>query len=177
MNSTMPLRARHQLRGIGILAWLGALILTGCDRGEVVTPEALTQAKRLWSQAGIRDYELDWSVTGQNNAHYLVTVQGAEVRKVNAIEPDGRQVELHPGSPRFFGVDGLFVTISDELAQLNTEKPFGQPKGTKVVMRFHPDAKLGYPHWYRRDVLGTSLAVTIDVNKLVPTTNSATSKP
>lgn len=175
MNSASRLRFRHELRILAILAGLG--MMAGCDRGEVVTPEAIAQAKHLWSQAGIRDYELDWSVTGQNNAHYLVTVQAAEVRKVDAIEPDGRRIELHPGSPRFFGIDGLFVTISDELAQLNTEKPFGQPKGTTIVMRFHPDAKLGYPHWYRRDVLGTSQAVTIDVNKLVPTGNSVNPKP
>jgi hypothetical protein len=149
----------------------------GCDRGQAVTPEALAEAKRLWTQAGIRDYELDWSTTGPNNAHYIVTVRAAEVRKIDAIQPDGRRIELHPGSPRFFGVDGLFLTIADELAQLSTDRPFGQPKGTKVVMRFHPDDKLGYPHWYRRDVLGTPLAVTIDVNKIVPSTGTTTPKP
>jgi hypothetical protein len=175
MKSAALLRYRGNLRVLGLLAWLG--IMAGCDRGEVVTPEAVAQAKRLWSQAGIRDYELDWSVTGQNNAHYLVTVRSAEVRKVEAIQPDGRRVELHPGSPRFFSVDGLFVTIADELAQLNSNTPFGQPKGAKVVMRFHPDEKLGYPRWYRRDVMGTPLAATIDVNKLVPTESSTTAKP
>jgi len=148
--------------------------MAGCDGGQAVTPEALDQAKHLWSLAGIHDYELDWSTTGPNNAHYIVKVQAGEVRKIDTIVPDGRRIELHPGSPRFFGVDGLFVTISDELAQLKTEKPFGQPAGTKVVMRFSPDAKLGYPRWYRRDVLGTSQAVTIDVNKLVPSAPSTT---
>jgi len=175
MNTTSPLRLRREIGTLMILTWLGTTV--GCDGGQAVTPEAIDQAKRLWSGAGIRDYELDWSVTGPNNAHYVVTVQAGEVRRVDAIEPDGSRIELHPGSPRFFGVDGLFVTISDELAQLKTEKPFGQPTGTKVVMRFSPDAKLGYPHWYRRDVLGTSQAVTIDVNKLVPSATSTTPKP
>jgi len=175
MNTTLPLRLRREMGTLVILAWLGTM--AGCDGGQAVTPEAIDQAKRLWSLAGVRDYELDWSVTGPNNAHYVVTVQAGEVREVDAIQPDGRRVELHPGSPRFFGVDGLFVTISDELAQLKTDKPFGQPTGTKVVMRFRPDAKLGYPHWYRRDVLGTSQAVTIDVNRLVPAATSATAKP
>jgi hypothetical protein len=175
MNTTSPLSLRRALGTLIILAWLGTM--AGCDGGQAVTPEAIDQAKRLWSLAGIRDYELDWSVTGPNSAHYVVAVQAGEVRKIDALEPDGRRVELHPGSPRFFGVDGLFVTISDELAQLKTEKPFGQPTGTKVVMRFRPDTKLGYPHWYRRDVLGTSQAVTIDVNKFVPSATSATPKP
>jgi hypothetical protein len=175
MKTTSSLRRRRELGTLIILAWLGTM--AGCDGGQAVTPEAIDQAKRLWSLAGIRDYELDWSVTGPNSAHYVVAVQAGEVRKIDALEPDGRRVELHPGSPRFFGVDGLFVTISDELAQLKTEKPFGQPTGTKVVMRFSPDAKLGYPRWYRRDVLGTSQAVTIDVNKLVPSTTATTLKP
>jgi hypothetical protein len=35
-------------------------------------------------------------------------------------------------------------------------------------MRFKPDPKLGYPLWYHRDVMGTSLSIAIDVVKLVP---------
>src|SRR5262249_47666670 len=70
--------------------------------------------------------------------------------------------------PKYFGVDGLFTTIADELAQLKMDRPFGQPKGTKVVMRFTPDPKLGYPRSYRRDVLGTAQGVAIDVIRLIP---------
>jgi hypothetical protein len=175
MKTTSLIVARRRIGTPVILACL--LTIAGCDGGQAVTPEALDHAKQLWTSAGIRDYELDWSVTGSNNAHYLVTVQAGEVRKVDTFAPDGRRIELHPGSPRFFGVDGLFVTISDELAQLKTERPFGQPTGTKVVMKFSPDTKLGYPHWYRRDVLGTAQAVTIDVNKLVPSATTTTAKP
>ena len=87
---------------------------------------------------------------------------------MEAVAPDGRRYELHPAEPRFFGVDGLFTTIADELAQLKSDRPFGQPKGTKVVMRFTPDPKLGYPRFYRRDVLGTSQGLAIDVVRLVP---------
>jgi len=35
-------------------------------------------------------------------------------------------------------------------------------------MRFKPDAKLGYPRWYHRDVLGTPASMAIDVNALTP---------
>jgi hypothetical protein len=48
------------------------------------------------------------------------------------------------------------------------ERPFDQPRGTRVVMRFKPDDKLGYPHWYHRDVLGTSASMAIDVKALTP---------
>ena len=95
-------------------------------------------------------------------------MRGGEVRKIESILPDGTRIVLKPADTRFYSVDGLFLTIADELAQLKTDHPFDQPKGTKVVMRFKPDPKLGYPHWYRRDVMGTSLSIAIDVVKLVP---------
>jgi len=150
-----------------ILAILGSTL--GCAGGQEVNPQAVDAARRLWTQAGIRDYQLEWSVTGPNNAHYFVSVRDGEVRKIESVQPDGSRFELHPGEPRFFGVQGLFLTIADELALLKTDRPFGQPKGTKVVMRFEPDSRLGYPHWYRRDVMGTSQSVRITVIGLVPT--------
>jgi hypothetical protein len=140
----------------------------GCTGGERVTPEALEQAKQLWTRANIRDYDLDWTVSGPNNAHYFVTVRGGEVRTVESVQHDGSRRELHPGEPRFFSVDGLFLTIADEIVLQKTDRPFGQPTGTAVVMRFKPDAKLGYPHWYRRDLLGTSMNISIEVNQLTP---------
>ena len=76
-------------------------------------------------------------------------------------------MELTLPRPRYFSVDGLFLTIANELALMKTDRPFNAPKGTKVVMRFQPDSKLGYPHWYRRDVMGTSQMMTIDVLQLV----------
>jgi hypothetical protein len=140
----------------------------GCG-GREVTPEAVQSAKQLWARAGIRDYDLDWSVTGPNNAHYLVAVRGGAVSQIELIQPDGRKAAARPADTRMYSVDGLFRTIEDELAVCSkAERPFGQPKGTKVVMRFRPDATLGYPRWYRRDVLGSSASIAIDVNALTP---------
>jgi hypothetical protein len=157
---------------LGLLTILGAI--PGCAGGQNATPEAIEQAKQLWTKGGIRDYDLDWTVAGPNNAHYFVTVRGGEVRKVESVQPGGSRSKLDPPDTRFYSVDGLFLTIADELAQLKTDQPFGQPKGTKVAMRFKLDPELGYPHWYRRDVMGTSQAIAIDVVKLVP--DASTSK-
>jgi hypothetical protein len=145
----------------------------GCAGGQNVTPEAIEQAKRIWKEAGVRDYELElnWTANGQNHSHYIVSVKDGEVRQIESVLTDGRRIDLHPGSPRYFSVDGLFLTIADELALCKTDKPFGQPPGTKVVMRFKADPTLGYPLWYRRDVLGTSQSVNIEVIKLVPTSS------
>jgi hypothetical protein len=144
--------------------------LTGCVGGQEATPEALQSAKERWANAGITDYDLEWTVAGSQSNHYHVTVRASEVRKVESVRPDGQRIALKPGAPRFYSVDGLFLTIADELAQMKTDHPFGQPQGTKVVMRFKSDPDLGYPQWYRRDVMGTSLSIVIDVVKLLPLT-------
>ena len=156
---------RHARPGLAALL----IAIVGCGGGQEVTPEAVQAARQLWTRARMADYDLDWSVSGPNNAHYLVAVRGGEVRKVEMLRPDGGKVELHPEKKQFFGVDGLFLTMDEELAVCSkSEKPFGQPKGTKVVMRFQPDEKLGYPHWYHRDVLGSPMSMAIDVNTLTP---------
>jgi hypothetical protein len=148
-------------------------VVAGCSGGQTVTPETIADARKVWTQAGIRDYDLEWTATGVNRAHYFVTVRGAVVRKIESVAPDGRKFEVHPAEMRFYGVDGLFTTIADELAQLKMDRPFGQPPGTKVVMRFTPDPKLGFPRSYRRDVLGTMQGLAIDVIRLTPTSAAA----
>jgi hypothetical protein len=152
-------------------------VVAGCSRGQPVTPETIADARKVWARAGIRDYDLEWTAAGMNHAHYFVTVRGGVVRKIASVAPDGRRFEVHPADVRFYSVDGLFTTIADELAQLKMERPFGQPSGTKVVMRFTPDPKLGYPRSYRRDVLGTSQGLAIDVIRLIPTTAAAAESP
>ena len=172
MNSALQRRPRWHAR-FGIPAML--IITVGCAGGEDVTPEAIAQSRRLWTQANIRDYDLDLSIRGRNNAHYLVTVRGGEVRKIEMFQRDDSKVDLRSPKPESFNVDGLIRTIDEELALAKSDRPFGQPKGTRVVMRFQPDAKLGYPHWYHRDVLGTSLSIAIEVESMTPV--PAGSKP
>jgi hypothetical protein len=150
-------------------AWLVlGLALAGCGGGEEVTSQSIRAARRLWDRARILDYDVEWTSSGLNKAHYLVAVRDGRVRSVEAVQPDGRRLELHPPEPRFYGVDGLFTVLSDELAQLQTSNPFGQAKGTKVVMRFTPDPRLGYPRSYHRNVLGTPQVLAIEVLRLTP---------
>jgi hypothetical protein len=169
MNAWLKRMGASSSAILSIVAILGSA--SGCAGGQEVTPGAIAAAKALWTRADIRDYdlELNWSTSGMNTAHYFVTVHGGVVHKVESIQPDGHRIVLRPGSARYYSVDGLFLTIADELAQLQTDTPFSQPKGTKVVMRFETDPKLGYLHWYRRDVMGTSRSARIDVLRLTPT--------
>jgi hypothetical protein len=148
-------------------AWV-LLALSGCAGGEDVTARSIAEARRRWDHAGIRNYDLEWTSSGLSRAHYVVVVRGGEVRSIASILPDGKSMEVHPVEPKFYGVEGLFMVIGDELAQLRTRTPFGQPKGTKAILRFTPDPELGYPRRYRRDVLGTPLALAIDVVRFHP---------
>jgi hypothetical protein len=152
----------------GLVSIAALCIFARCSGGQAVTPEAVAAARKLWADAELRDYDLEWTASGRMTAHYFVTVRGGDVRKVESVAPDGRKFEVHPAEPRFYGVDGLFTTIADELAQLKEAQPFGQTKGTKVVMRFSPDPKSGFPRSYRRDLLGTSQGLAIDVIRLIP---------
>jgi Family of unknown function (DUF6174) len=165
--SLSPVRGRRWWLGMpGTLIAVGATL--GCSRGEEATAEAVARAEARWQEAGIRDYDLEWTVTGPNNAHYYVTVERGEVSKIDLANHDGGRVELRPAEPRYFSVDGLFLTIANEIKLKESERPFDKPAGTKVFLRFRPDAKLGYPHWYRRDITGTPQTMSIDVVKLTP---------
>ena len=124
---------------------VGIVLFVRHSAGQTVTPEALAAARKTWETAGIKDYDLEWMASGKMTAHYYVTIRGGKVLKIESMVPDGRRFEVHPAEPRFYSVEGLFTTIADELAQLKEPQPFGQPQGTKVVMRFTPDPKLGYP--------------------------------
>jgi hypothetical protein len=154
-----------------ILATAGAA--SGCGGGQDVTPEAIDQAKQLWTKAGIRDYDLEWTVAGAQTNHYYVTVRGGEVRKVESILADGRRLGLKSFDTRYFSVDGLFLTMADYVALLKKDQPSGDSKDAQVVMRFKPDPKLGYPKWFRRDVMGSTQALAVDVVKLVPSASTS----
>jgi hypothetical protein len=182
MNNSRGMRPQYRRPAIGLtlvaMTGLAAVCLFArCSGGQPVTPEAIAAARKVWADAGIRDYDLEWSASGRMSSRYFVTVRQREVREVESIAPDGRRSQLHPPDPKFYGVDGLFTTISDELAQLKMDRPFDELKGTKVVMRFTPDPQLGYPRFYRRDVLGTTQTLAIDVIRLIPKGSSSGSPP
>ena len=149
---------------------LGAALaaLGGCAGGVDVTPDSLRKARARWEKAGVRDYDLDWASSGPRNSRFAVSVRGGRVRSVETVTPDGRRFPVKPAEPKFYGVEGLFLTIADDLAQLKQPEPFGQPRGVKSVLRFEPDPEYGYPLRYRRDVLGSTSALAIDVMHFTP---------
>lgn len=140
-----------------------------------MSTRALRGARQTWQSANVRNYDLEWTSTGQRTSHYLVYVRGGRVRSVRMVLSDPRQIkanhgqkiiEVHPGDPEAFGVDGLFRIIEEELDTAQDDEPFGARKGTRVLLKFTPDEALGYPRRYRRDVVGANRSVAIDVRRL-----------
>ncbi len=167
---------RHSLRErllrstvLFLLGVLTACFGTGCSGGENVTAEKIVAARQIWSKAGIRDYDLEYT-TAPAHGHFFVTVRDGAVKKVEGIGPQGERTELRIAAPRYYSVDGIFTTIADELAQLKQDRPFDEPKGTTIVMKFKPNPELGYPEWYRRDVMGASRSARIDIVRVSPVT-------
>ncbi|HEX8201589.1 MAG TPA: DUF6174 domain-containing protein [Isosphaeraceae bacterium] len=156
---------------------LALAALPGCGGGRDVTPRALRDARRAWERAGPRDYDLEWTSSGAQNAHYRVAVRGGRVESIRTVLPDGREIEAHPAQPESFGIDGLFGILEEELAQRQADRPFGQPPGTTAVLRFDPDPRLGYPRRYRRDVLGVTKGIAIDVIRLSPAAGDEAPRP
>jgi hypothetical protein len=144
------------------------LLLVGCAGGVVVTTPSVAEARRVWERANISDYDIEWTSAGPSRAHYAVEVRDGQVQTVASVSPDGRRFPLKPAEPRFYGVEGLFLIIADELAQLDMPTPFGRPKGTRTVLRFSPDPTYGFPRSYRRDVVGAPSSLAIDVVRFEP---------
>jgi hypothetical protein len=157
------------------LGVLTACCAAGCSGGETVTRENIAAARQLWAKAGIHDYDLEYT-TAPAHGHFFVTVREGVVKKVEGIEPTGERTELRIGAPRYYSVDGIFTTIADELAQLEQERPFDQPKGATIVMKFKPNAEQGYPEWYRRDIMGTSRSARIDILRITPVPGASKSE-
>lgn len=157
-----------KIQGHAALPCFLLIALAGCAGGEDVTPRTLERAKQTWERAGIDDYDLEWTSTGARDGHYRVTVRDGRVREVRSVQPDGKESVAHPGDPSYYSVEGLFRILQEEADQLLEDRPFNMPKGSKVLLKFTPDRKLGYPRRYRRDVVGSQRGLAIDVLKLKP---------
>ncbi len=165
-------KRRRKPAGLILIVALMATSLAvkgGCAGGDEVTEQSLRKARVRWAKAGIHDYDLEWTSSGAMNSRYAVAVRGGRVESVKAVAPDGRTHLLKPSEPRYYSIDGLFLTIANELAQLDQPEPFSRPKGTKAVLQFTADPEYGYPRHYRRDVLGAPAALAIDVVRFAPT--------
>src|SRR5262245_4057028 len=96
--------------GVGVIAAAILAVPYLPGRTDPVTREALAQARALWEQAGIINYDLDLETWGVQSGRYHVQVR------------DGRLVQItrngtaaDPAEGDYWTVDGLFRVIEEEL--------------------------------------------------------------
>ncbi len=146
-----------------LLTVLLLLTLSGCGSGIDVSTRTLAEARRVWDKAGITSYNLEWTTTGARAGHYRVYVRDGEVKSVLSVDADAKTRAAHPADPSYYGVDGLFRVLDEELDECLGQRPFGQMKNARILQRFLPDPVYGYPRRYRRDVAGSRQGLALDV--------------
>jgi hypothetical protein len=154
---------------------IALLAVVGCGGGESVNSKTLGKAQALWDAAKIRNYNLEWTTSGDREGHYLVFVRDGVVKEIHEYLEDRRErrtreILVKPGDPSYYSVEGLFKIIREEQAMSQeSDSPFGQPKGTQMLLKFTPDPEYGYPKRYRRDVVGRPKGLALDVTRFEPT--------
>jgi hypothetical protein len=133
------------------------------DRTEPVTREALAAARARWQGARIANYDLDLETRGAQVGNYHVEVRDHQVR---SIIRDGTPAT--PNDLDYWTVDGLFVTIEEELDRAESRRggPSDPVMDVWLRMRCHP--KLGYPVRFVSHVPMRTQSVEIHVLRLEP---------
>ena len=131
--------------GVVLIAICAIPYLTG--RTEPMTRERLAAAQRLWRQADISNYDLDFDLTGDQTGRYHVEVRGGDV---TSITWNGRPTDSHAAS--YYTVDGIFRTMEEDLDLVEDPTNQAFPPGSQVWLRMSSQPKLGYPIRYVRQV-------------------------
>ena len=145
---------------------LALLPLVGCVEGEDVDPRTIARARRMWDQAKPANYDLEWTVSGAREGHYLVSVREGAVRSIESVGPSGKKTPIHPPDPSYYSVEGLFRALEAEADQVIQPRPFGLSERTVPRLRFDSDPRLGYPRRYRRYVDSPGGRLALDVLRI-----------
>lgn len=141
-----------------VLTIAAITIMTWYNLQQQLRPEQFEAARKLWSEKGLADYTLVYSVKRNDESRvdqYRVTVQGgkAVASTFNGLE-EARELLNYRGMEALFHDMEVFQELDEK-----KESP-------RVFRRaiFHPDH--GGVLWYVRRVMGTRDRVEITVEKL-----------
>ncbi len=126
-----------------------------------LSSEALTQARKKWSEASIRSYHLKYRMHG---GLYEVDVQDG---LVSAITVNGQTLSI--AQPGAYSVDGLFDILQMELENMaDPSSPMGTSPGN-ILARVRFNGRLGYPERYLRGGTYQSNDSSLDMLEFHPT--------
>ena len=149
------------LAGLAVLVAMSFVLLP--DRTKPVTREGLAAARNRWDQANIASYDMDLETRGAQVGSYHVEVRDHEVR---SITRDGTPAT--PNALEYWTVEGLFLTIEEELDRAQSWRGRASDAVTDVWLRMRCHPKLGYPVRFVSQVPGRTQSVEIHVLQLDP---------
>ncbi len=141
------------------LVALGIWLWVHRDPMPVLTIEALENARRLWDEHGVADYDLDLEISGDRPASVRVQVRRGEVAALthNGITPKARKTWAS------WSVDGLLDQMEAELTGSAAEKAgVEERERSPAVLRAEFDPYYGYPSVFRRLATGSGGGTSSD---------------
>ncbi len=128
-----------------------------------LTPEALTEARQRWRDAGIAGYDLTLETTTSGPPS---TVQ-VQVRDGKLVEVLVNGAPASSGDPRSYTIEGLFDILERELAMIHDpSSPLSS--GGKTFLRVRFDHQNGIPLRYLRVISGTNQSSELRVIQFDP---------
>lgn len=144
---------------------LGAFMIASRERAPRLTPEAYRAALERWEARGLKSYDMDVEILGNQPGKVHIEVRDGQVAHMtrDGVEPRQRRTW------EYWTVEGQFETLARELE--NAEAPadaFKAPGVSEMVMWAEFDPVWGYPRRYDRVALGGDFEVHWKVTNFRP---------
>jgi hypothetical protein len=153
-------RSRHRLSlggllvgaVVGVVLTLAALLTwlwLHRDPTPPLSAEAIENARRLWQENRVANYDMNVEVTGQREESIRVQVRGGQVV---AYTNNGRTPPRHTWP--WWSVDGMFEQLEKETEVSAGEGASSQGGASSGALRAQFDPQYGYPQIFRRLAMG-----------------------
>ena len=139
------------------------LLVFGCSRLSVLTPDSLNAAQKQWESSGASNYRMVVETKGDrfDPSQYEVTVRAKEVVKLLR----NGQLVRPGGGGEDYSVDGLFHVLDQELDLKQNPEKLGAPPGYASYPMADFDPATGRLLRYQRSVGGTKNSIEIIVKE------------
>jgi len=139
------------------------LLMFGCSRIPVLTPDTLHAAQTRWEKSGPGNYRMVVETSGDHmeTSRYEVTVRAKAVVK---LERNGNSLQTEAGG-NSYTVEGLFHTMDQEIDLQVKPQLLGAPPGYASYPMASFDGATGRLLRFQRSVGGTRNSIEIVVRE------------
>jgi hypothetical protein len=136
------------------------LLLAGCSRLNILTPDLLNQSENKWISSRPVSYQLTIEMSGDRveKEEFDVSVRAGQIERLRR-----NGLDVKPGETQDYSMDGLFRMLHQELDLVQKPAVLGAPEGYSAYPMAKFDDRTGRLIEYQRSVGGTSNAIRIKV--------------